>query len=358
MRDSRQLTLTFGLLVALAACKKPAPEAPVPEPAVAPPLAAAGPLDEKWTWRAVSFSKAIALEQRGRSATDCDVTCGSEGQPKWTLAACIASKDDFTFLAEDCSTVLVLLEYPKKVDGWRTAPVLRVLRNGTAVGEFSGAQLVADASRIKENGAHFRWLAGALGEKGAAPRYLSDGLGVQFEAIDGRATTLRFADVMVALAKAPAAPAARAVAGPLGPYEYEDEAGDTHFVDGLSNVPAKYRQRAHPVQGEVAVMSGAEKQKATDPASYLRSGAAMPPTPDMPAAPAQPAAVARPDDGVERNELGETPRDYAIRMGSHGRIIMPNAPKPSDPGQCAAWKAACGSNKDCCSQRCTGGACE
>src|SRR5690348_7846156 len=110
------------LAVAVCACsKKPAaPAEPPPEAQIpAPPRPALKSLEqvhaehpEHVTWTVHSADGAATLEQTEGGDT-CDVHCTARAGEIWASDRCVRSSGDAVFIANDCSTAIVVITQPK-----------------------------------------------------------------------------------------------------------------------------------------------------------------------------------------------------------------------------------------------------
>lgn len=253
----RVVVLRWALVVLLAnlGCRAPAEAtAPVPPPVVEE-VAAEAP-SNPLSWSVVSSNGQASLTQTAGAEDACTLRCALQGKQAWEQPGCLARDSDFAFVADDCATAILILEYPQRAEpSWST--VVAVVVRGT--GRPDSFSLGEVLEHPKGEGRRLRWLAGVVGEPGVKPHVNEAGTAVEFSTLDGVARTVRFShpeDFRVG----PARPPPRQVAvttDESGLYQYVKADGSTEFVMGLSQVPARYRKSASPVQADISAVQGA-----------------------------------------------------------------------------------------------------
>ena len=153
----------------------------------------------KWNWSAYSPDTKASLEQRATKPEQCTLRCTRGQNEIWTKEGCLATATDFAFVSDDCEHVVVLYEYPVQAEEWLKSVVAENFARGERARAYQAYEFTRDASKIDARRKHMRWLAGALGERGRAPRLRANGGGVDFETIDGVKHTLDFDDRIAAV---------------------------------------------------------------------------------------------------------------------------------------------------------------
>lgn len=138
-----------------------------------------------------SFSVVSRSAQRELSqdpaAGGCTLRCRNleTKQELWTANVCIAARGDRVFVDDHCEHAVVFFHLPDVVARWQTSPVVRVYKRGEKTHEFLAMHFVRAERKVRMLTRKFEWLAGLNSARGVPPRLRDDGLGVDFEAIDG-----------------------------------------------------------------------------------------------------------------------------------------------------------------------------
>jgi len=158
---------------------------------------------------------------------------------------------------------------------------------------------------------------------------------------------------------------ASALAGQL--VSYVDEQGTTHYVDAPSKIPAKYRKKAKPLEGEVGTV---EQQKPKDtrqpnsvqiePASIREQQKEQQRLREQQnRANAKPAAVDAnsPEERRRRWEEAKTRgpevKEYHHQNGRTAADVKYTGADGLKPAEsCHQWGASCAVPPECCSNNC------
>ena len=154
--------------------------------------------------------------------------------------------------------MLVLNEYPLLVSPLERTVVGRVIGSGIDAPILLSHLMASVPSSTSKR---LRWLDGVLGADGERPHLSADGRAIELTTADHHQQHLAF-DQLSALVQRPAPrlvePARTVVAQPKrlevdenGLFTYVDAHGSTNVIQGLRNVPAKYRGSAEPVDAEI-----------------------------------------------------------------------------------------------------------
>jgi hypothetical protein len=134
-------------------------------------------------WRAQSPSGAAAMEQT-TTAAGCHTRCAVSGQERWAKESCLADRDDFVFVSDDCATAIIVAASPQATQSWAHLPVLFRYQRGNLTRSYPGGPMLSDDAVDRDKG-RYRWLKGP-------PKYLHNGVGISFEVLSGRVTRLPF----------------------------------------------------------------------------------------------------------------------------------------------------------------------
>jgi hypothetical protein len=297
--------LLLVLAVAVCACSKK-PAVPVEPPAEAqipaPPRPAVKALDmvhpehpEHTTWSVHSADGAATLEQT-EGGDSCDVHCTARAGELWASDRCIGSSSDAVFIANDCSTAIVVITQPKTSRPWEDTTVLLTYKGPHLQRSFTGGPML-DTKQVQQNGPTFVWLK-------EPPHYMRSGGGIEFQVMSGRITRL-----------------------PLGGGDITKETvwsvGDDGGSVALPPAPAQAKRPEDEQPAEE------EQPQAAEPA----------PTPAP--APEEPKPLCG-------------PRGCYQQLRQDAPTI--NAP-PGEATVCHGAGEACGSNADCCGGTCSEGSC-
>ncbi|MDP1827132.1 MAG: hypothetical protein Q8L48_27915 [Archangium sp.] len=257
----------------------------------------AGLPSPQFTWHVSSSSGGAVLEQTALPDDACSLRCALQGQQVWVHATCLARGTDFVFVSEDCSTLVALNEYPLRADPTELTVAGAI---ATAKGPFTVRSVrlgeLVDSRKLRGEGRRVRWLAGAVGEPGVKPHLNTAGTAIEFATTDGTHRTVRFTNPEDLHARAATAATAEPTGSdPNAMYQYVGEDGSTHFVTGLSQVPARFRKRATRVDSEVSSVKGEKMPQRWSPPSSGSSRSVMD------GAPAQPAASKLTPDAPANN---------------------------------------------------------
>jgi hypothetical protein len=234
------------------------PDAPAasgePQAAAGSPPTAADALPEL-TWSARSADGKAEVQQTGlrdgkgsRCTSTSTVTPpGDEPSVMWRWTTCIATAEQLRFVSADGKRVLVVDMHPASYKGsWKDVEVATLYEHGVRLRGAKAEALVTTPIEVREPSLRFAWV-----KEGSAPRYTSDGKAVEFETVDGRAFRLGFEGEGF-----PTPPEEKHVfSEAAGMYRYEDEKGTVHVVGSASEVPARYRSRAKPVDAHVGLLT-------------------------------------------------------------------------------------------------------
>lgn len=235
--------VAFGVLLlsVTTACRaREAPPPPPPPPEVAP--------GDPLSWSIVSFGGHATLSQTSLADT-CSLECTHQGKRVWQRQLCLGRSTDFAFVADDCASGVIFMEYPL-----RSTPVALLLDGAGATVPITLDQVMRDPSRTRGQGRRIRWLAGVVGEPGVKPHLSAAGDAVEFATLDGANRSVRLSHLQDLQLGEPA-PSAQA-AGRAGLYQFVDDEGSTQFVMGIDQVPARFRKKATPVQAQVSAVKG------------------------------------------------------------------------------------------------------
>jgi hypothetical protein len=247
------------VVVSNLACRAP------PEP-VAPPSSAVDAPPSPFAWT-VSSSKGLAvLTQRPESDGACALECALERKRAWTQPVCLGRTTDFAFVSDDCATAVMILEYPLRAARTESTPVALVVKGALPVVTYTLEQVFEQVANSRGEGRRVRWLAGVVGEPGAVPHLDATGTAIEFATLEGHSRRVRLsnpedfalwrAPSATAPTPNPAAPLESAGTDASGLYQFVDGEGSTQFVMGLSQVPARFRNKARPVGAQISAVKG------------------------------------------------------------------------------------------------------
>jgi hypothetical protein len=244
------------LLVLVAGCARGAPQVAAAAAQAAPAEAPPSPELEPLHWSTVAEQGTGALvmvEQKAQAVGRCKVR-GTQGDRElWSMERCVATRRDWRFVSADGSALLVVHVLPP-IDDLRRAeiPIAELYRGGDFMRTFVAADVAADPSSLRVEAGKLMWVS--LADE---PRVLATG--VELPLSNGKRTVLPFvADAMRPAANRQAAgPGAGTAAACPNPCAYLDDAGTYHLVEGLDQIPPKYRARAAPLRSDsIQVVSG------------------------------------------------------------------------------------------------------
>jgi hypothetical protein len=137
--------------------------------------------NDAFKWETGSASGQSVLSQRKVPSGLCQLTCRRGDADLWNSTACISTRVDFRFIAEDCERLVVIHAVPERSNMWQHAQVAHVYKRGGKLDYAVVAGAVVKGKDAERNmNASVRWLRGE-------PAYSADGSQVSFTSIDGRA---------------------------------------------------------------------------------------------------------------------------------------------------------------------------
>jgi hypothetical protein len=282
--------LAVAAALAVVGCKEEAP--PVP----------AGTVVE---WAQQSPDGRFEVRQR-REGSGCRVQAvvkSADGERTlWSTQTCLPTPSALTFLSPNGDKLLVLDLFPSaqaaQTSDWSQVPLVSLWVRGAVIRQYTGAEILP-AEQITHMTKVLSWVRGdTLEEARKSARASTDGERVTVDLIGGQTLTLDFEGNPLPAPVGPVARPAReepvaaaAVATPQkeptaavdaavdvpalprreekqpgaaaktdamaadeqGLYRWEDEQGGLHFGVG-SQVPARFRKRARPVDADVGVV--------------------------------------------------------------------------------------------------------
>lgn len=289
-----------------------------------------------YEWTQQSADGRFELRQR-QDGTGCRVQAVVKSQdgdrPLWSTQTCLPTKSGMAFLSPNGEKVLVLDLFPSvraaQSSDWSQVALISLWSRGAVIRQYTGAEILA-ADRAANMSKVLSWVRGdTLEDARRSTQASADGERVTIQLVDGRALTVGFEgnalqppaaerpvhseeppSNLVEPASAslddPAPPTVRATPDAVrtaelprtartdgaqahmaqdevGLYSWEDERGELHMGSG-SQVPAKYRSRARPVDATVGVVG----LDAPTPASTAPAGEPGKAAPAAPGAPKPP----------------------------------------------------------------------
>ncbi|MFO0598148.1 MAG: hypothetical protein U0228_22790 [Myxococcaceae bacterium] len=237
-------------LSVVCACNRHQPAPPPPQPSES---AQEKLLPEEW--RTSSSSGSAVLIGR-RDGTACEVSCAS-GDAGWKRSECLARESDLRFVSDDCATFIKLVDTPKVEEPLARAVVGEVISaNGPPTPLRLGKLAAPAVARVSQSGKWFAWLRGCLEAAGEPPRSI-DG-GVAYESLDGVSHVITFAEASawvdaLPTPDPPSAEGAKNGTDDVALYQWEDKSGAV-MVTPLSQVPARYREKATRISSEISVV--------------------------------------------------------------------------------------------------------
>ncbi len=141
---------------------------------------------------------------------------------------------------------------------------------------------------------------------------------------------------------------------------YVDAEGTTHYVDSPSQIPAKYRKKAKPLEAELSTVAPSEPTRAETDARMKKlleeQDRAGPPGKAATARKPEP----KPDQPVltaqqkERQKYDAAVKDLKLECSGPRCVVRPTSSTPAlKPGEsCRSAGASCTVPPECCSHRC------
>lgn len=248
------------VVVSNVACRAP------PEPVAPPSSVVDAPAPSPFAWTVSSSNGLAVLTQRSEREGACELACVLEGKKAWAQPVCLGRKTDFAFVSDDCATAVLILEYPLRATQPESTPVALVVKGALPVETYTLGQVFERVANARGEGRRVRWLAGVVGEPGVVPHLDATGTAIEFATVEGRNRRVRLsnpedftlwrAPTATAPTPSPAAPMKREAADTSGLYQFDDDEGSTQFVMGLSQVPARFRNKARPVGAQISAVTG------------------------------------------------------------------------------------------------------
>jgi hypothetical protein len=273
------MRLPLLAMLALSACRKPAPVEPAPPSAAEaqPPAqpSPSGPLAHLfWSTVADADGPLVQVRQTATGSDRCHVSASVADRESWSADACLATRSQLRFLSPDGDALLVLDPGPE-VENEPPAGVRigTLFRRGAPVAQLTPSALQLPYGALRIEGGKLRW----LGPRDQRAR--SEGIEVQLA--DGSVRLLRFDGAGL---PRPAAPRPRPTQGAepkvatfaCSPCAYTDDQGVYHLEARAEDIPARYRTRAAGISGVVNRADAAPVSAAPAETTMSSNEAALP----------------------------------------------------------------------------------
>lgn len=141
-------------------------------------------------WSTISDDTTASAEQieQGRG---CRLTVKRNEEVVWSVARCVAEKQDARFVSND-GRLLVLFAFPDGKAGIKAARAGELWRAGKVVASWPVGRFVKDVKPLVATSRHFYWLEGAMGQPGVPPGVPAKTQVVELVTLDRRSWRIGF----------------------------------------------------------------------------------------------------------------------------------------------------------------------